>query len=367
LAAVIAVGMAAGASPAAAIVGGEAAPPGRWPWMVALLDTRGHDPYQGQFCGGTVIAADRVLTAGHCVIRAHARNLAVLVGRTRLTDHDGRIVHVRAISVFPGYVSGRESGLDAAILTLSEPAGVAPLALAAPGDEGRWPAGTPAWIMGWGQIDAQRSPGGTFYYADRLRELQLPIVTDDACENAYGGGTSDLPYRTAWTVCAGTGDGKAGGCFGDSGGPLVVGAAGNWLQVGIISGGDACASPGYYDLLTRVDRISAFALAPRPTEQPDPVARPSVTGRFAVGARVRCARGRWRGSPARFSVRWVRFHGQTVGTGAVRRLSARDVSHGVTCVVTARNRGGVNTIAASPRLAHSSESMMRPRPEKPRL
>jgi hypothetical protein len=206
--------------------------------MVAILDAHRHDPYLAQYCSGTVVAGDRVLTAGHCVFEEKARDIVVLIGRTRLTARNGRRLRVRAISVF---------------------------------------------------------------------------------------------------------------------GPLVVGAPGNWLQVGIVTGGDSCASRGYYDLYARADRISAFALARHPAVQPDPVARPSVKGRFAVGARVRCARGRWQGSPARFSVRWVRLdrHSrQTIGAGGTHRLSARDLSHRVTCVVTARNRGGMNIVAAPPRRGH---------------
>jgi secreted trypsin-like serine protease len=337
------------AAPAAAIVGGDPAPAGRWPWIVAILDADNSDPFMAQYCGGTVIAPDRVLTAGHCVLDKQARDVVVLIGATRLSAHDGRRVGVRAISVFPGYAGHRQRGLDAAVLELSAPAGVAPVALAAPGEEGLWPPATPAWTMGWGRLTAQRSPGDSEYYADRLRELSLPIVSDDACENAYGGGSAELPYRPAWTVCAGTGQAGTGSCYGDSGGPLVVGAPGGWLQVGILTGGDSCASPGYYDLYARTDRIAAFALAPHPAEQPDPVARPSVVGRFALGARVRCAPGRWRGSPPRLSVRWVRLDGRarhTIDAGASHRLSARDLRHRLTCVVTARSRGGRNTVAA---------------------
>ena len=63
LAATAAVAVAVPAAPAegprarAAVVGGEPAPPGAYPYIVAL--SRG--------CGGTLIAPDRVLTAGHCV------------------------------------------------------------------------------------------------------------------------------------------------------------------------------------------------------------------------------------------------------------------------------------------------------------
>ncbi|KAG0413350.1 hypothetical protein HPB47_009502, partial [Ixodes persulcatus] len=46
------------------IVGGHRAKIGEFPWMVALRYQR----YGEQFCGGSLITADIVLTASHCLI-----------------------------------------------------------------------------------------------------------------------------------------------------------------------------------------------------------------------------------------------------------------------------------------------------------
>ncbi|HET8755222.1 MAG TPA: serine protease, partial [Solirubrobacteraceae bacterium] len=215
-----------------AIVGGTPAPSDHWPWMAAIMAADIREAAWGQYCGGVVIAPRRVLTAAHCVVGKRARAVDVLVGRTRLTEAGGRRLDVSAISLYPGYARDRRHALDAAVLTLAKPADVAPVTLASPGDEAAWPAGANAWTVGWGTLNARRSRGGDWYYADRLRELRLPIVSDDACESVFGVGWRKAPYLPSRLICGGTGDGTSGPCYGDSGGPLVVATTAGWLDVG---------------------------------------------------------------------------------------------------------------------------------------
>lgn len=335
-------------SSADAIVGGAPAPPGRWPWMAAVLHAGVRDAAAAQFCGGVVIAPRRVLTTGHCVIDEPAEEIDVLVGRTRLTQRDGRRIAVKAVSVYPGYANGRARSLDASVLTLAADAQVPALALAQPGQDAMWAPGTPAWTAGWGQLNARKSRGGLNYYADRLRELQEPLQGDDACEGVYGLGLPGIPYRPEWLLCSGLPGDRAGTCYGDSGAPLVVAGPDGWLDVGIDIASDSCASPEYFDLKVRVDRISGFALQDAPTARPEPMTMPHITGRLAKGSRVRCSTGRWRGEHARISVRWVRLGAmdRTVGRHRSYRLRARDAAAGVRCAVTARNRGGYLTVRA---------------------
>src|SRR5262245_18755584 len=54
-------------SPAqASIVGGQPAPPGKFPWMAFIVDLLSEE--EATACTGTVLAPTIVLTAGHCVV-----------------------------------------------------------------------------------------------------------------------------------------------------------------------------------------------------------------------------------------------------------------------------------------------------------
>ncbi|MCB0187708.1 MAG: trypsin-like serine protease, partial [Caldilineaceae bacterium] len=108
------------------IIGGQEAAPGAWPWMAALVLHSRADARSGQFCGGSLIAADWVLTAGHCTYKPYipydpyiASEMDVVVGRHQLSSNDGERITVTKIIRHPGYVNRSSFDNDVALLQLS--------------------------------------------------------------------------------------------------------------------------------------------------------------------------------------------------------------------------------------------------------
>lgn len=230
----------AGPGPGPQIIGGEPADPGEYRFMAAILreDIAGTD-YDKQFCGGSLIASDWVLTAAHCVLDEPASSLAVAVDRTVLSSNQGQRRAVAAVFVHPSFRQPSSLAHDAALLRLAQPVNISPIALAGPADDVFEAAGTPLTVIGWGNVNARGRPS----YPDELREVVVPAVSDANCSAIYG---SALHQPTM--LCAGAPG--LDSCQGDSGGPLFATASdGRRIQMGIVSWGKGCAKkrfPGVY-------------------------------------------------------------------------------------------------------------------------
>jgi trypsin len=208
--------------------------------MAAILNERlGGNDYNKQFCGGSLIAADWVLTAAHCVEDARVGDLAVAVGRTLLNSTQGQRRTVADVFVHPQYGSPTGNAHDAALLRLSTPVTtIEPITLATATDDAlEDPRQNPSLtVIGWGTLRA-----GKPLYPNELYKVDVPVVSDAACRSAYG-----ASMDPATEVCAGA----AGidSCYGDSGGPLFEDGSSD-IQVGIVSWGNGCAKkrfPGVY-------------------------------------------------------------------------------------------------------------------------
>lgn len=254
------VSLAAGApSPQPNIVGGEEAEPGAWPFQVALIRSGG-DTYLDQYCGGSLVAPQWVVTAAHCVEGDKPQDIEVLAGIHNLASPDPGFqrVALAEIRIHPDYDAGTDDS-DIALLKLAAPVpfrsgqgsnlpiGAVDVVPSSVGDL----SGVEATVIGWGNTKGQPLPGG-FDFPETLRQVEVPILSEADCRDAYG---DDI---TANMMCAGYEQGGKDSCQGDSGGPLVIRdqASQSWQLVGIVSWGSGCAYPGFPGVYTRVSSFS---------------------------------------------------------------------------------------------------------------
>jgi secreted trypsin-like serine protease len=253
------------------IVGGTAAPDGKYPWQVRLYSS---DDDAVGFCGGSIIDEKWILTAAHCLLDTDA----VVVGygsndRTKTTK-----IESEKIIVHPGYIAGEKA--DVALVKLKKPIPDAKaIAYAdAAQDQALLPDGANVVVTGWGAIwDFQAFNNAVDVMAGRRtvserkllsdEELQAPLKLHEVDIQVIDPTECKAVYKSLQVPAFAIGDteicatGLAGGkdsCFGDSGGPLVVAAdnARGYAQVGIVSWGPQCGNPLYPGVYTRVSSFS---------------------------------------------------------------------------------------------------------------
>ena len=103
------------------IVGGQAANPYAFSFMVSLQDSNGF-----HYCGGTLVSKDCVLTAAHCTNRVTGNGpITVVIGRSKLSDESkGERLQVSREIIHPMYdpsKSGYKHDGDFALLFLRRP------------------------------------------------------------------------------------------------------------------------------------------------------------------------------------------------------------------------------------------------------
>jgi len=223
------------------IVGGDAVPEGKYKFIAALRDTtRGGTAYEQQFCGGSLIDADSVLTAAHCVQGQRRPTLRVTVGRTTLNSSEGQTRPVKRIQIHPKYNGVTNEAHDAAVLTLDNPIrDIQPIDIPAATFNGFETPGYSARIAGWGNTIKQDSDfSQPDSYPNRMQEAVVPVVSDNTGEKVY-----TTSYFPTLMVSAGR-EGKDT-CQGDSGGPLFVQTQNGRFQIGITSFGTGCGARGF--------------------------------------------------------------------------------------------------------------------------
>jgi len=230
-----------GGPPPTWIFGGVAATTKRHDAVVALHRLDGDRVWVQPFCTGTLVRADWVLTAAHCVDDPDPGAYAVYVGRDPSRDLVEHAWPVSEVHVFPRF-DGRALTGDIALLRLpvavADREGVAPVPeLANLDGVTNADAGSRVDLVGFGLTS-----GGNSGVKRHVFET-------------LGGLVSDAPSPQIWTDQR---DGT-GTCSGDSGGPLMIERPEGWRVAGVTSYGDAdCAVYGVY---TDVDYYESWLLA----------------------------------------------------------------------------------------------------------
>ncbi|NRB42599.1 MAG: serine protease [Pseudomonadales bacterium] len=240
----------------ARIVGGKDTVISDMPWQVAIVNDD-QDIYNSQYCGGSIIHAQWIVTAAHCVDGLTALQAGfIAAGVTDLSAPaaNAEIIAIKTIYVHENFnVTSLDN--DIALIELSREIdfslcgeACSPITRVDPDNEGNViPAGTPVIVSGWGST-ASSLP----VYPSLLQSAE--INTLDCLNSNYS--SADISDNM---ICAAAPDTDS--CTGDSGGPLTAANSTGTGQVlvGLTSWGPLnCATTNEPGVYTRMAQYSCW-------------------------------------------------------------------------------------------------------------
>ncbi|XP_042862427.1 serine protease nudel-like [Penaeus japonicus] len=219
------------------IVGGDSANRKEWPFIVSMN-------YRGEhFCGGSIITAEWVLTAAHCLFSIkgslHKIVIEVQAGMLRRLswspyEQTSTVSH----ALFHPEYNQYSSDNDIMLIKLTTPfhlnRWVQTVDLAQSGEVSQKMCS----VAGWGV---------TMENGNLPNELQtVDVPLHDKCPKSYRVPDSNF-------LCAGYQQGGMDSCQGDSGGPMMCKSKNKaWELYGVVSFGIGCARRGYPGAYTKV-------------------------------------------------------------------------------------------------------------------
>ncbi|KAH8332386.1 hypothetical protein KR074_002550, partial [Drosophila pseudoananassae] len=215
------------------------------PFQVSLqLQRRGRWQH---FCGGSIISAQHVLTAAHCMDKMKVEDVSV-VGGTLNWKAGGLRHRVLAKHVHPQYSMSPKIINDIALVRVTPPFRLerADIGTVHLGGSDRIGEKVPVRLTGWGSTTSATSSAKL---PDQLQALNYRTISNEEC-NQKG-------FRvTRNEICALAVQGQ-GACVGDSGGPLIKAGPQPHL-VGIVSYGSSTCAQGRPDVYTRVSSFLPY-------------------------------------------------------------------------------------------------------------
>nr|XP_023017618.1 chymotrypsin BII-like [Leptinotarsa decemlineata] len=234
--------------PRVRIIGGQDAAPHAYPYQVGMYLTKG---ISQEFCGGSIISSNYVLTAAHCLDKASKATLifgAHNIKEDEATQVRVTITDVTQFIIHPGWNAASLTNDIALVKLLGaiKESNVIKFVKLASGSDTF--AGSKGIVTGWG-VTFNSQKGVT----PVLKYVTSTILTNEDCKNV----NADYKKVVKSTIMCFSGKGTVGTCQGDSGGPVLV----DGVQVGIVSFGASDCSAGLPSVFTRLTEYKNWIIS----------------------------------------------------------------------------------------------------------